>query len=201
MANAFEQLLREQGGFRTKTVTKILPPRQQTSGPRTGARLSDAARSAGDRFYFAGSALASFVYSKIEERYAVLPDEAKYLKRKNTLMAEAKGILNEHRNQVVEAILPNYDVWFRGKGEELADEEPLPEVDAFVRDLMVKNVFVMLVRTFSAWLPEFVSKDQLESSEETLTRLSLVQREKLESELRNYRFGAKKIIAPPMRKG
>jgi hypothetical protein len=111
-------------------------------------------------------------------------------------MDDAKSILNEHRNQATDAAIPLFDVWVRDKTELLSDSDPLPEPDTHARDYIVKNVFAMLCKTYAAWLPEFVHEDELKAAEETLSRIALIQREKLESELRNFGFGFKRVVAP-----
>src|SRR6185437_15924853 len=135
-------------------------------------------------WYYNAVPLAKFVYSKIEERFALAREkyfaeanaqgmdpesrrgEDALLRRKQALLAEAKSILNEHRNKVFETVLPLFDVIERrGSENTLGDGEELPEADQHVHDYLIKNVFLMMTETYKAWLPEFVTPDQLDSAE------------------------------------
>lgn len=158
------------------------------------AQKTDLERRLSDCFYEAAKAIAKFLYTKIEERYAELPKEPKYEKRKNALMDEVKSILNEHRNLVLRDIAPNFVI--EERSEPVGPDEKLSKHDACVHDLTVKNVFAQCVKHFLAWLPEFVHAENVASCEEVIVRLSVIQRDKLESDLRNFKFTAKKIIAP-----
>lgn len=182
-------------GYKVSQTTRIVPARPKASRPQ---RLSDTQRQVADRFYHNATPLAKFIYLKITERYENLPKEAAYLKRKTALMEEAKGILNEHRNKIVEVVMPMFDVRPRliGLGNAYEDGQPLTEADSHAHDYFVRNVFAMLYRTYEAWLPEFVTAEQMGSCEETLRRLYGVHQERLESELRNWEFGFRKISAP-----
>lgn len=151
---------------------------------------------AGDRWYFNAVPLRTFIQSKIEERFAELPREEKYLKRKAALLNEAKSMLNEHRNQIFEAVLPLFDVYTRSGDTLLAEGDALPEADTHARDYFVRNVFYMLAKTYSDWLPEFCSPEQLETADTTLQRIAQTQREKLERELRNFSFGFRRVVTP-----
>lgn len=189
--STFEEVLRQRGGFRTQTATRILPPRQKVSGPRTGGNVGADARAAGDRWYYNAIPLAKYIYTKIEERFAGLPKDAAYEQRKQKLLGEAKSILNEHRNLIFESVLPLFDVTRVGEKDRV-----YTEADEHAADYFVKNVFYKLAKTLRAWLPEFVHADQLEAAEETLTRLAVTHSELMTDELRNFAFGFRKVVTP-----
>lgn len=198
MATTFESLLAEHG-YKVRQTTRILPPRQKTSGPRTGNHLQALAREVGDLWYYNALPLTKFLYSKIEDRYKQILAESDLapskktaaIRRRDALMNEVKTILNEHRNQIFEAVLPMYTVTKRAKA--LPDGEALPEADQHVHDYFVRNVFYMLVKTYDAYVTEFVAEDEADAARKTIARLGQVHSEKLGQELRNYEFGFRPV--------
>jgi hypothetical protein len=192
----FEQELEQRGGFKTRTTLRILPPRQAVAGPRDGMHLDTVARGCGDRAYFAFKEIYRYVCSKIEERFDDLPKEIKYQKRFNALMGEAKSILNEQRNDVVEAVLPMFTVRLRPLSNRYDDGQELLQHDQDAYDFIILNVLTILIQRYIDWLPEFVNAPDVETAEIMIRRIGETQKIKLARELRNYEFQAKIVVAP-----
>lgn len=196
MSLSFDEEIAKRAGFKTRTTLRILPPRVVTTGPRDGKNLDTVARGCGDRAYFAFKEVYRYVCTKIEDRFEELPKEAKYRKRFASLMAEAKSILNEQRNDIFLAVLPLFTVRIRAKNNLYDDDEPLQPADQDAHDYFIKNVCTVLIQTFVDYLPEFVAEDQIEQAEVMIRRIGETQKIKLARELRNYEFQFKRVIAP-----
>jgi hypothetical protein len=181
----------------SRLVAKRLPllNRQKTYGPRTGTQNGPIAQQAGDVFWKCGVEVAKVIYTQIDARYP-------FAKRGSDLrigaahaqrMDEAKKILNEHRNEVIEAVLPLFDVRMRKEGETLT------EADVHANDYIVKNQFDTMVRTFKAWSDEFVEPENVKALENVIDKVAVIQRERLEGLLLNFAFGFRVIPAPKAR--
>lgn len=168
------------------SVAKRLPllNRQKTFGPRTGTQNGPISQQAADIFWKCGVEVAKVVYTRIDARYPfadrnrqIATAQAHQLR-----MDEAKKILNEHRNEVIEAVLPLFDVKLRKASD------PVSEADAHAHDYIVNNLFDTMVRTFKAWSDEFVAAEDVEALERVIDKLAIIQRERLVGMLLNFSF-------------
>lgn len=170
----------------------LLPQRVVSGGPRNGAHLGSAAQQAGDVFWRCGVECFKPVYARIDSRFRLadrLKDEA-IKEQHGDLMDEAKRILQEHRNQIFDCVLPMYNVRMRKK------DEPSSEADEHAHDFFRRNVFKVMIDTLIASLPSFLNKDDIEATAQTVRNLSEVQGERLSSQLLNFSFQFKKVRTP-----
>lgn len=165
----------------------LLPQRQVSTGPRTGAHLTAVSRQVSDLFYKCAVEIAKVVYRQLDVR---LQNNSDFSKDHRHRMEDAKTILNEARNDVAESILPLFDIAVRGK------EESLTDADLVARDYILRNVFDHMIRTFKAYSDSFAEESDVESLDKVIDKVATVQRDRLESWLVNYIFTAKVIETP-----
>jgi hypothetical protein len=191
----FKDLAKAQGN----APLRIVPDRARASGPRDGSHLTENAQGAGNLFWRRGVQVASVVYSRIDARFPLRLTDPGQAKLHAMKMSEAKKILQEHRNQIFEAVLPMFAVYKRLPGEVWTDKDSAStdgqSADKHAQDFFVRNVFTMMVKSYIAWLPEFVDKEDVETVESVILRVAETQAELLEAELRNFRFGFRLVIA------
>lgn len=169
----------------------LLPNRVAGAGPRSGVtRPGSPAQRAADLFWKCGVECFKPVYARIDARFK-LPDRMKDpdIKEKHgDLMDEAKRILQEHRNLIIECVLPMYFVRDRQK------DEATSEADEHAHDFFRRNVFSIMIDTLIASLPTFLEKGDIESTGQTVRNLSEVQGERLSSQLLNFTFAFKPVL-------
>lgn len=196
------QELADKSGIKTTTTQtlRIVPERTKTVGPRTGNHLTFFAKDAGNCFWRNAVDVAKVVYTRIDARYVDLKADELAVKHHRMKMDEAKKILQEHRNQVFEAVLPLFDVHRREPGHEWTEVDPNSydgqSADKHAYDYMCQNVFPVMVRTYVAWLPEFLELSDVDTTEQVVNRQAKISNEKLASELRNFYFRFKLVVTP-----
>ena len=183
-------------GVSVITTTRIMPDRIKTTGPRTGKHLGASAQKAGDCYWDAALQVAKVVYTRIDERYANRILDEKQRKSHAVKMGEAKKIIQEHRNQIFEAVLPLFHVADRKTGDQWAvfdpDSADKQSADKHAQDYFVRGVYHQMVETYIAWLPEFLgatnNDEALRDTEATIRRVAEAQKKTLASKLMNFKF-------------
>jgi hypothetical protein len=171
----------------------LLPQRQVPTGPRNGSQLPVMARQVSDAFYRCTVEIAKVIYTQIDAR---LKSDPSFKDDHQARMEEARKILNEARNDVAEGILPRFDVELR---RDTSDEEPTKS-DEVAHDYILKNVFDHTMRTFKAYSDLFVAAQDVATLDKVIDKVAIVQRERLEGWLVNYKFTAKVIVSPAQEK-
>lgn len=184
MESTFERLARN-------TPVRIIPTRRPDSGAKASTRYEAVYRMVGDCFYNAATEIAKIYFVKIDERYAGRFQDPKLQDVHSKRFGECKTIRNEARNQVLKDVCPLFAVSVRKK------DDPATEADRHAHDYIVQNVFDFMVKTYHAWTSEFVTEDQIKSTDELVDNVAAVRREKLERELQNFTFQFRPIVAPP----
>lgn len=175
----------------TRTSLRIVPGRSANAGPRNGTGLDSVGRLVADRFYFSAKDVVKVVYTKVDARYPDRDTNEKSRRLHSIKFGEAKNILNEHRNEIIEAVLPLFQITARQPGEEPT------EADQHAHDYIVSNLFYVMVRTLLAWTDEFVAPDEVEATKKVIVSVGDVQSERLSRELKNFSFNFRPVIAPP----
>lgn len=174
-------------GVKVKQAMRIVPARQRTPGPRSGQHLDAIARKAGDCFWRCSVEVAKVIYQKIDARYPNRTTNANDREVHRVKMDEAKKNLQENRNLIFEAVLPMFTVEYRHPADDFT------EADVHARDYFLNNCFTSLVRTYKAWMPEFVAEEDVAITEKVVDRVAAFQFDKMDQELRNFRFGFRPV--------
>lgn len=163
----------------------LIPNRQPKKfGQRTGSESGPMAQAVGDVFYKAAVEVVKPVYTAIDARYAYRArlEDATMRESHAAKMDEARKILNEKRNDVLEAVLPLFEIRMRKASD------PVSEADGHAHDYMVNNLFVMLVRTLVAYVDQFVTQENTEALERTIEKVASIQGDLLTGQLMNFAF-------------
>jgi hypothetical protein len=168
----------------------ILPSRRQTpAGARSGSNHSLINQRIGDCFFIAINAIHQIYLQKIGERFPADSTDPEIKKQNRAKSEECKLLRNQARNAVLEAALPLYHITQRDVG---AADTP---ADLDAKAIIIENVFDYAVKEFLAWTEEFVPFDQVSTVESVVMKSALVQREKLERELKNFTFAFRPLVA------
>lgn len=172
----------------------LLPNR--VPGPRNGIAVGSPAQTAGDLFWKCAVECFKPVYTRIDARFTERLINPKQREKHADVMSEAKKILQEHRNDIFERVLPMFAVRLR------RESEPLTLADEHAHDYFCKNIFVVMVDMLCAELPSFVKQDEVEQTELVIRRIADVQKDRLEKQLVNFVFEFRPVVAPTrIRKG
>ena len=164
----------------------LLPGRQKQTGPRSIQNLTIFQRELGDAYWKCGVEVAKVVYTQIDRRYSLQvrrsDDEAE--KAHSEKMDEAKKILNEARNDVLEAVLPLFTIKSRPHDQQVTPSKG----DVAAHDFIIRNIFDNMVRTYKAWADQFVEEAEVSALVRTVENVGQVQRERLAGWILNYEF-------------
>ena len=195
----FQELV-DKAGVRVVTSRRIVPVRSKVVGPRTGGHLPQAARQAADCFWRNANQLARIVYIKIDERYPDRATDKMQARLHAAKMDRAKKILQEHRNDVFDAVMPMFDVRPRDKGDVWTAEDPKSKdgqsADKHAEDYIVRNLFADMVREYKNWMDEFVAPAVVETTVKILINSAETKALDLTAELRNYKFNFRDLSLP-----
>lgn len=162
---------------------------QRTSSKTARYRPEGLSLEAGDLFWKSGVNITKVVYTAIDARYPLNKRMDKSISENHAhKMGEAKKILNEHRSDVVEAVMPMFSVSRRGlEPEELADEH--------ARGYIITLLDTMTA-TLIAWLPVFVEASEVDMLTKTIENVAELERSVLIGKLRNYKFSFRQVATP-----
>ena len=166
----------------------LLPGR--VSGPRNGTGQGTVAQQAGDVFWKCSVQCFTPVYTRIDQRFGLTErvNDAAVKEQHAALISEAKKILQEHRNEIFERVLPMFIVNVRKN-----EEEPT-EADVHVHDYFVLNVFTTMVDMLVAQLPTFVLPDDVQTVTRVVRNIADVQKQRLEALLLNFTFEFRPVV-------
>jgi hypothetical protein len=151
--------------------------------------MGTAAQLAGDLFWNCAVECFKPVYTRIDARFPKRFTEAASEARHASTKAEVKKILQEHRNDIFERVLPLFGVTPRREGE------PVTVADEHAHDYFCKSVFPVMIDMLCAELPTFVQRDEVEQVESVIRRIAEVQKERLSAQLVNFVFAFREVVA------
>ena len=196
MASAFDEVVKNLHNpdnslrISKKETFSILPARKTDINVPAAHLNNSIAKLAGDCFWQCGVELAKILYIKIDERYPAATrsnlDTSRYYAAK---MGSVKKHLQEQRNLIFEDVLPMFVVSQRSS----SDEEYTP-ADIAAHNFFLKNCFFTLEKTYLAWIPEYVEKDQVESVSEVVQNIGSLQAEILSRKLKNFKFAYRPLL-------
>lgn len=152
----------------------VLPER--TKG-FTLQRISPEAREVAEAYYRCSLEVAKVIYISIDRRY-----QDRTLKKHRFAMEDAKRILNDARNDVLEAVLPLFQVR-RNRATIYAECD-----NPAAYDFIIQNVYNHMILTFQSYTEVFAEADEVGALSILIDKVAATQKVRLVAWLANYSF-------------